>query len=116
MKQRLLYHIRSFGYAISGLKVLLLGERNMLIHLLATLVVIALALWFRLNTERWCLLLFAIAGVWIAEAFNTAIERLCNVVNPEKHPIIKQVKDISAAAVLLAAIAAVLTGILIFFF
>jgi diacylglycerol kinase (ATP) len=116
MKKRLLYHIRSFGYAISGLKALLLGERNMLVHLLATLAVIAMGLWYRLSTERWCLLLFAIAGVWIAEAFNTALERLCNVVSPERHPVIKQVKDISAAAVLLAAIAAVLAGIGVFFF
>lgn len=116
MKKRLWYHVKSFGYAFSGLRTLIAGERNMPIHIVASLIVIVLGLWYGLSTVKWCLILFAMAGVWIAEAFNTALERLCNVVSKEYHPLIKQVKDISAAAVLIAAIVALITGALIFLF
>lgn len=115
MKKWLLYQIKSFGYAFNGLKTLVLGERNMLVHALATLAVIALGCWRALDTTRWCFIVIAIALVWISEAFNTALERLCNMVSKEYHPLIKQVKDISAAAVLIAAIIAVIIGSLVFF-
>ncbi len=87
----------------------------MWIHVLATIVVVAAGQWRGLSGTQWCLLTIAIAMVWVAEGFNTAIERLCNVTAPEPHPIIKQVKDISAAAVLIAALAALIIGLLVFF-
>jgi len=116
MKKRLRYHIRGFGYAFSGLGTLLRTEKNMLVHLLATLVVIALGWWHGFGATKWCLAFGVIGLVWICEAFNTALERLCNVVSKEYHPVIRQVKDISSAAVLIAAIVAVVTGVLLFFF
>lgn len=88
----------------------------MLIHVLATITVIALGWWRGFSTVKWVLTFFAIALVWMAEAFNTAIERLCDTVTEEYHPLIKQVKDISSAAVLIASIVAVAAGILLFFF
>ncbi len=114
MKKRIRYQLKSFGYAFTGLKTLILGERNMRIHVLATFAVVALGCWRSLDTTRWCFIVIAIALVWISEAFNTAIERLCNAVSKEYHPLIKQVKDISAAAVLIAAVIAIITGILVF--
>lgn len=116
MKTRLRYHIRSFRYSFEGLYTLLRSERNMLIHVLATLIVIALGWWRGFSTVKWALTFFAIGIVWISEAFNTAIERLCNAVSEEYHPLIRQVKDISSAAVLIAATVALATGILVFFF
>lgn len=87
----------------------------MSIHLIATILAIALAWWKAFTIERWAILIGIIAMVWMAEAFNTAIERLCDLVQKEQHPIIKQVKDISSAAVLITAIGAVIIGLLLCF-
>ncbi|WP_190277275.1 diacylglycerol kinase family protein [Taibaiella lutea] len=115
MKKLFKYHFKSFGYAFTGIKTLFATEHNMLIHLMATIIAIASG-WYRgFNTIKWCILIGIIAMVWMAEAFNTAIERLCNKVQTEYHPVIKQVKDISSAAVLICAIAAVIIGIILFF-
>ena len=115
MKKLLQYHIKSMGYALSGLRTLIQTEHNILVHTLATVTVIALGWWRGLSTVKWCIILGVIALVWICEAFNTALERLCDVVSKEQHPLITQVKDISSAAVLIAAILSVVTGIIIFF-
>lgn len=116
MKKLFQYHRKSFGYAFEGIRTLFASEHNMLIHLLATIIAIASG-WYRgFNTIKWCILIGIIAMVWMAEAFNTALERLCDMVHKERHPVIKQVKDISSAAVLITAIAAVIIGIFLFFF
>jgi diacylglycerol kinase (ATP) len=67
-----------------------------------------------LNGTEWALLIFAMAGVWSAEAMNTGFEFLCNVASPEPHPLVRQAKDVAAAAVLLAAIAAMAVGLIVF--
>jgi len=105
---------KSFGFAITGLATLIRSERNMWIHLAATVIVVVAGLWQKLESDRWIMLCIAIGLVWIGEAFNTAIEKLCNVVSKETHPVIKQVKDISAAAVLISAIVAVAIGAFVF--
>lgn len=116
MKKLFQYHIKSFGHSFRGIKTLFATEHNMLIHLLATVIAIASG-WYRgFNTIKWCILVGIIAMVWMAEAFNTALERLCDLVHKEYHPVIKQAKDISSAAVLITAVAAVIIGILLFFF
>lgn len=115
MKKFIQARMRSFGFAFAGLKNLLFTEHNMWIHILATIVVVAAGQWRGLSGTQWCFLTLAIALVWMTEGLNTAIEKLCNVVSPEPHPIIKQVKDISAAAVLIAALAAAIIGLLVFF-
>ena len=63
---------------------------------------------------EWALLALAVGGVWSAEAFNTAVEWLCDVASPEHHPLVKKAKDVAAAGVLLAAIAAGAAGLFIF--
>lgn len=60
------------------------------------------------------ILILQIAFVMVAEAFNTAIEKLCDVVSKDHHPVIGTVKDIAAGGVLIAAISAVITGLLLF--
>ncbi|WP_118972198.1 diacylglycerol kinase family protein [Taibaiella koreensis] len=108
--------LHSFHYAFQGLSTLVRSERNIQLHLLATVVILLLGWLKGLTYMRWWLLLLAIALVWITEALNTALERLCNKVSTERHPLIKEVKDIGAAAVLIAALFALLTGIIVFFF
>lgn len=103
----------SFVYAGRGFR-WLLHEHNTWIHLVATLCVIVVGLWVSLSLLEWAIAIILMGGVWITEALNTAIERLCDHVTPEHHPEIGRIKDISAAAVLLSAIVAVAAGLCIF--
>ena len=105
--------LHSFVYAGRGLR-LLLREHNTWIHLVATVAVVITGLCFRLSLSEWAITVLVIGGVWITEAINTAIERLCDHVTPQRHPDIARIKDVAAGAVLLAAITAVIAGICIF--
>ena len=106
--------INSFKYALEGFISSFKTERNMKIHILATILVIAFGLYFKLNLVEWCFIIFAIALVIGAELFNTAIETIVDMISPEKNPKAKLAKDISAAAVLCFAIGAAVVGIIIF--
>ncbi len=81
---------------------------------MATVLVIALGLYFEITPTEWCIIVFAIAIVLAAEAFNTAIEDLTDLVSPEPHPLAGHAKDLAAGAVLLTAIGAAIVGLLIF--
>ena len=106
--------INSFKYAIEGIISSFKTERNMKIHVLAMIIVIALGLFFKLNKVEWCFIIIAIASVISAELFNIAIETVVDMVSPQKNPQAKLVKDIAAAAVLVLAIGAAVIGIIIF--
>lgn len=106
--------IRSFKYAFSGLKTLLVEEHNARIHLAAAIVVIVAACLLQISRLEWMAILFCIALVFCAEAFNSAIENLADFVAPQKHLQIKKIKDLSAAAVLIAALVASIIGLLVF--
>jgi hypothetical protein len=69
---------RSFVYAGRGVRILLWDERNGRIHFVAAILVIAVSAWLRLSTGEWCWIVAAIAAVWAAEGFNTAIEGGCS--------------------------------------
>lgn len=104
----------SLWIALEGLKQVLLAEPNARIHAVLTLAVFAGAWLFKLNAREWAILALTVGLVWMAEAFNTAVERLVDLVQPEYHPAAKAVKDISAGAVLVSALTAVLVGLLLF--
>lgn len=70
--------------------------------------------WFSLSLTSWAILILAIGAVWTAEAFNSAVEFLVDLVHPDWHHHAGRIKDLSAAAVLLASITAAVVGILIF--
>ena len=110
---RLSARLRSFRYAAAGLGTLLRTQHNAWIHAAATLLVIGAALYFGLNAYEWLWLVLALALVWTAEAFNTAIELLADAVTREPHPLIGQAKDVAAGAVLIAALAALVIGVLV---
>ena len=105
--------IKSFRYAIVGLRQLLASEPNARFHLMASILVIVLCIIFPVNIYEWCLLLICIGFVWMAEAFNTAIERLSDRVTSDQDPLIKQTKDLAAAGVLIASFTALIIGLLI---
>jgi diacylglycerol kinase (ATP) len=105
--------IKSFQYAFEGLWYVLRTQKNSWIHATATLAVIAVGLWLRISRSDWAIIILTIALVWMAEFMNTALEALIDLNMPERHPLAKVAKDVSAAAVLIGAGTAVLVGILI---
>lgn len=106
--------INSFKYAIEGFISSFKTERNMKIHVLAMIVVIALGIFAKLDKMEWCIIIVSIVAVISAELFNTAIETVVDMISPEKNEKAKLAKDISAAAVLVLAIGAVVIGGVIF--
>ena len=106
--------IQSFKFAFRGLLSLVKTQPNARIHLLATVVVVTAGTLLRLSRTEWCWLVIAMMAVWIAEAFNTAIEQLADVVSPDFHPAIARAKDVAATGVLIAALGSLVVGLLIF--
>jgi len=106
--------ISSFACAIKGAAFLIRSQPHARIHLAATGAVFVLGLALNLQRLEWCLLIIAIMIVWVAEGMNTALEAIADAVHPGHHPLIGRAKDVAAAAVLIAAVGAVLIGILIF--
>jgi diacylglycerol kinase (ATP) len=105
---------RSFGHALRGVAHVLRSQPNAWIHAVATLAVIGAGGWFDLSRGEWLVLVLTIAAVWTAEIFNSALEFLADAVHPEQHPLVGKAKDAAAAAVLVAALASVVVGLLIF--
>ena len=106
--------IKSFDYAASGLRLLFATEHNAWLHLAATIAVIVLALVVRVTATEAGLLTAAVGFVWITELFNTCIEKTMDFISKENHPSIKLIKDVSAGAVLAAAITALTIGCFVF--
>ena len=106
--------LKSFVYAWEGVVCFFKREHNAQIHLAATVLVLVLSVTLGVNTWEAIAVVFSIAFVWITEMINTSIEKAMDFISTEKHPQIKQVKDIAAGAVLVASIAAVIIGCLIF--
>jgi diacylglycerol kinase (ATP) len=106
--------LKSFVYAWDGIVSFFRWEHNAQVHLAITFLVLVLSVTLGVNKWEAIAVVFSIAFVWIAEMFNTAIEKAMDFITLEKHPQIKLIKDISAGAVLIAAIAAVIVGCFIF--
>ena len=106
--------LRSFGFALEGLVYVLKTEGNSRVHLFATILVLGLGFGFGVSRLEWVALLVAIALVWVAEIMNTALEMLCDFVEPERSDAIRRSKDAAAGAVLVAALVAAGIGALIF--
>lgn len=106
--------LRSFGFALEGLVFAVKTEGNARVHLAATLMVIALGFGFGVSRVEWMALLAAMGLVWAAELLNTALEILCDIVEPERSEAIKRAKDVAAAGVLASALAAAGIGAFVF--
>jgi diacylglycerol kinase len=106
--------LKSFSYAFGGLKTAVKEEHNARIHLVAALVVLALSIFFDINRYEWIAVIFSIGFVFAMELFNSAVENTADFVSLEKHDAIRKIKDLSAAALLVSAFAAVLVGLIIF--
>jgi diacylglycerol kinase (ATP) len=103
----------SFRYAFSGWWFVIRTQRNAWIHAVASVTVLLVASFLQLPIRDWAVLILTIAMVWTAEILNTAIEAVVDLSTPNHHPLARVGKDVGAAAVLIAAIAAVIIGLLI---
>ncbi len=92
----------------------LMREPHAWIHLGASVAVVILGLLFELHVMEWLAIVLAVGLVWSAEALNTAIEKLADRVNPEHDPAIGKVKDLASGGVLLASLAALVVGVIVF--
>ncbi|MEP0804374.1 MAG: diacylglycerol kinase family protein [Chloroflexota bacterium] len=112
-KEFIYSRIRSFGHAFRGWWYVLKTQHNAWIHAVAAVAVFLLALWLGLPARDWAVLILTVTMVFAAEFVNTAIEAVVDLASPVHHPLAKVGKDVGAAAVLIAALAAVLIGLLI---
>ena len=106
--------LRSFAHAFAGMAHVLRTQRNAWIHAVMTLLVLVLGLWLRIPLGQWPALLTAVALVWMAEFINSALEAIVDLASPGRHPLARVGKDVGAAAVLVAALAAAAVGLTIF--
>lgn len=114
MKYDFKKQLRSFGYAWKGICCCVGKEQNLSFHLIATVAVVIAGFAFGISRTEWMIMLLCIGVVIAAELFNTAIEKLVDLVSPGRHPLAGQVKDIAAGAVLVCAVAAAIAGLIIF--
>lgn len=105
----------SFGYAWTGVKQAVRHEQNLKIHLIIAVAVITLSIALNVPFVEKLILLVVIGIVISLEMINTALERIVDLVTKEYHPLARVVKDVSAGAVLIFSIFAVIIGILIFY-
>ena len=103
----------SFQYAFEGWWYVVRTQKNAWIHAVVSIAVVLLGLWLQILARDWAVIILAIAMVWAAEFFNTALEAIVDLASPQRNHLAKIGKDVGAAAVLIAAGAAVLIGLLI---
>ncbi|MFC5405111.1 diacylglycerol kinase family protein [Cohnella soli] len=105
--------LRSFRCALAGIAGAVRSESHVRFHLTATIVVAAAAVWLKATTTDWLWITTAVAAVWVAELFNTALERIVDLASPGQHPLAKAAKDTAAGAVLVAALYAAVVGAIV---
>lgn len=106
--------VKSFKYALDGLKYAFKYEQNLAVHILATIIVIALGIILDLKVYEWIMCVFAIGLVIATELINTSIEATIDLVSPKYNKLAKVAKDTASAAVLVFAITALIIGLIIF--
>jgi diacylglycerol kinase len=105
---------KSFGFAFNGLRTVFITQPNARIHLVAAVLVVAAGFYFKISRTEWLFITVAIALVWLAEAFNTALEYLTDLASPQFHHLAGKAKDCAAAAVLIAAFMALAVAGIVF--
>ncbi|MEY4927819.1 MAG: hypothetical protein RI894_2255 [Bacteroidota bacterium] len=106
--------LKSFHYAFSGIAEVVRSQPNAKIHLVGLVASIVLGGVCGLSAIEWAVVALCCGSVLAAEALNTAIENVVDLVSPDYHPLAGKAKDAAAAAVLITAIAAVIVGVIIF--
>ncbi|MBY7143352.1 diacylglycerol kinase family protein [Virgibacillus sp. NKC19-3] len=103
-----------FSFAWNGIREVIRTERNFQIHLTVTLFVVIAGFFFRLSNIEWGILVLVIGLVLVTEMTNSVIEKMMDYIKPDMHPTARVIKDVAAGAVLMAALIAVIIGLLLF--
>jgi diacylglycerol kinase len=106
--------LRSFYYAINGIRLSVLQQRNLKVQLAIALVTFSAGLYFDITLIEWCIILIASSLVIGLEIVNTAIENLVDLVTTEWKPLAGKVKDMAAGAVLTASVFSLVVGVIVF--
>ena len=106
--------LRNVRYALNGLKIAWREEFSFRVQVAATALVLVLGWFFRISETEWLFVILSIGFVLAAEVFNTALEELCDKFKSDLDPHIAKIKDLSAAAVLIASLVALIVGGIIF--
>ena len=106
--------LQSFKAAFNGLKIVISKEHNARIHLAVAILILVAGVWMGISKTEWIAMLICIGILFAMELVNTAIEYLADHVSPDQHEQIGEVKDLAAAAVLVAAIITGITGAIVF--
>ena len=106
--------LSSFRFAFTGIIRGFIMEKNLRIQVCMGFLMIFFAIYFHVSNTEWAILIICCGLVLCLEMINTAIEKLCDVVQLDIHPGIKKVKDIAAGAVMMAAIGSLAIGLIIF--
>ena len=107
--------IDSFNYAVSGIMAAMKMEKSLRVHYIAAITVILLSTFFNLTRVEFMILLLTVVLVVVLEMINTALEKTVDMITRDYHPLARVIKDVSAGAVLIASLNAVVVGYLIFF-
>ena len=110
----MIHFLKSLRYAWRGLSLALREQRNCRIHLAVASLVIASSLFLQISLVEWCIVSICIGSVISAELFNSSVEKWVDLVSPDWNKKAGEIKDMSAAAVLMLAITAAIIGGLIF--
>ena len=105
--------LRSFGFAAQGLVYLFKTQPNVWVHTLGAILVGVFSVWLGTTPAETGVLFLAIGLVMAAEAFNSALEALVDLASPRYHPLARIAKDTAAGAVLIAAFAAAVVGLIV---
>jgi diacylglycerol kinase len=106
--------IKSLGHAVKGIRHVLKNERNARIHVVAAISALAIGVILGVEPPQLAAICFVILLVFLAELFNTVIEETLDLVDGKNNPKIKQIKDMTAGGVLIAAVGAIIVAIIIF--
>lgn len=106
--------IQSFNWAMNGIKTVWLEEVNFRIEIIVAFLVVTGGIYYRFTKLEWAFVIASIAAVLGAEMINTAIEDLCNKVEPNTDPVIGKIKDIMGGVVLIVSVVTAIIGIMIF--
>ena len=106
--------LASFRYAFQGIWHILKYEHNSRIHLIAAIMALLLGAFFHISKTDWLVIILCIGLVFSAEIANSLIEMLVDLVSPEKNEKAGKIKDIAAGGVLVAALVALVAGIIVF--
>lgn len=106
--------LKSVGYALNGWKAFFGSEKNGQIQIVIGIATVIGGFAFHLSVLEWIAILFCLALIPTLEMLNSALEKLCDLVEPAKNDKIKFIKDVAAGAVLWSTIFVIIIGAIIF--